>query len=415
MTRCRPVNQLASRLEGPIDVLHTRVMAGTGGGPEKTIVRSPRRLAGHGLTSAAAYIHPADDTGVDAVGALAQAQDCPLIGIGERGPLDPRTLAALASLCRTRRVRLWHGHDYKSNLIGLMLRRLWPMKLVNTVHLWTEETARLKLYRKVDEWVLPKYDHTIAVSRALRRRCLEVGVPRRRLCHIANAIEADLFTRKRNPREARQALGLDPDAVWLGAVGRLSVQKGLDLFLPAMRPLFQARPNLRLLLVGDGPEREPLRAQAASLGLAERVRFAGWQTDLRPWYEALDALVMPSRREGLPNSGLEAMAYGVPLAATAVGGLGDLLDRGAAGVLLDDEPNAWPAQLRSLIDDPGERQRLGVVGRRRIEARFSFEARMRRVAGVYDRLLGRATPPGQHRRDADAVGSVHGRSRRRAA
>ncbi len=378
----------ASPRRSVASVLHVRVMAGTGGGPEKTILRSPRYGDADRYQLAAAYIHPTGDFGIESVRLQAEQLDCPLHTVAESGPCDPRTVWGLYQLCRRLNVSIWHGHDYKSNLIGLLLRRFRPMKLVNTVHLWTEETRRLMLYRKVDEWCLPRYDHTIAVSEPLADRCREIGVDDRALTYVPNAIEPDVFRPMQTCNETRRELGLPVDATIIGVVGRLSVQKGLDRFLPVVAKLTERVPNLQLLLVGDGPQREPLTRLVEQLELGDVVRFVGWQRDARPWYEAMDLMVLPSIREGLPNAVLEAMAMGTATATTDVGGVRDLVDSGRCGLLLDENRDAWVEPLAELLHDESRRRRMASAARRRIEQRFAFAHRMQRITRIYDALLG---------------------------
>ena len=189
-------------MSGPATVLHTRVMAGTGGGPEKTILRSPKYADASRYQMAAAYLHPTGDAGIEDVRNQAEELGCPFYSFGETGPTDVRPLRSMLELCRKLNVTIWHGHDYKSNLYGLMLRKFWPMKLVSTAHLWTDDTLRMRLYRKVDEWCLPRYDEVIAVSTPIAEHCSHVGVVRERLTMIPNAIEADQWQRSRTTTQA---------------------------------------------------------------------------------------------------------------------------------------------------------------------------------------------------------------------
>lgn len=376
----------------PAFVLHTRVMAGTGGGPEKTILRSPKYADPSRYRMAAAYLHPEGDPGIETLAAQARELGCELHTLGEAGPVDPRPLRALLDLCRRLNVTIWHGHDYKSNLYGLLLRPFWPMTLVSTAHLWTDDTLRMRLYRRVDEMCLPWYDQVIAVSSPLAKRCREIGVREDRLTMIPNAIEAAPWTRTRSTAEAKQSLGIPAETLTLGVTGRLNVQKRIDRLLRAVHAMRQrSSMTVSVLLVGDGPERGWLEALVDRLGLRGVVRFCGWQADARPWYEAMDLFALTSRDEGLPNAVLEAMAMSVPVAATDVGGVRDLLDDGACGVVLDPDESQWPATFACLLEDEAERARLAATARQRIESHFTFERRMQRVMAVYDRAVARTT------------------------
>ena len=115
-------------------VLETRVVNGTGGGPDKTILNTPRFLAGTGYPTLCAYMHPPGDPGFETLRKKAEQWQAPLFSIPDRGFWDWRVIGKLLEVCRRERVAIWHGHDYKSNALGLLLRRFWPMRLVTTVH-----------------------------------------------------------------------------------------------------------------------------------------------------------------------------------------------------------------------------------------------------------------------------------------
>jgi glycosyltransferase involved in cell wall biosynthesis len=200
---------------GPIGVLHVRIATGTGGGPEKTILGSPRHLVGSRYRALVAYLHPPEDPGFAVIEARARDKDCPLLGLPERLPIDPRVLRRLARHCRAHDVRIWHGHDYKSNLYGVLLRPLLGLKLVTTVHGWVRHTSRTPLYYAIDRWTLKRHDQVVCVSQDLFERCTELGVRAERLTHIPNAIDTEEFRRSR-PRAAQ------PAPLRIGAVGRLS-------------------------------------------------------------------------------------------------------------------------------------------------------------------------------------------------
>lgn len=378
----------------PTNVLHARVMAGTGGGPEKTILRSPRYADPARYRMTAAYITPTANPGNASLQQRAEALGCPLRFIEERGPVDWRTVRHLSRLCDELNIDIWHGHDYKSNLIGLMLRRMRrrPMKLITTVHLWTDETRRLMLYKRIDKWTLPRYERVIAVSPELEQACRAAGVADDRAVYIPNAIEPECFQRSRTPADARRALGFDARRPTLGFVGRLSNQKRIDKLIDILPAIQRRIGPVQLLLVGDGVEGAKLQNQVGQLGLADTVRFCGWRDDLHRWYEAMDVMMLPSEREGLPNVLLEAMALQVPVAATNVGANDNLLDQGRCGVLLSQQADTWIEPLCGLLTDGAARERLARLGRHRIETEFSFATRMQRIMSEYDRLLGRTEP-----------------------
>src|SRR5438067_1964725 len=145
-------------------VLETRVVAGSGGGPDKTILNSPRFLTAAGYRMLCAYMHPPGDPGFEQLRHRAAALDAPLLSVPDRGPWDCAVIGRLLHICRRERVSIWHGHDYMSNALGLLLRSFWPMRLVTTLHGWVKHTRRTPLYYRVDELCLPHYEAVISVS-----------------------------------------------------------------------------------------------------------------------------------------------------------------------------------------------------------------------------------------------------------
>jgi glycosyltransferase involved in cell wall biosynthesis len=368
-------------------VLHVRVVRGTGGGPDKTILHSPKFLDSDRYRMAAAYIHPRGDEAIQVIRRQAAELGCPIHTISEAGPLDPRTVREMIHLCQRLNVAVWHGHDYKSNLLGLIVAKSHPMRLVTTVHGWTRETWRTKLYTHVDRWCLKHYDQVVAVCPNLYDECLRLGVHKRRLWLIPNAIDPDEYQRQHHRSEVRYQLGVRRDAIVIGMVGRLSPEKGFDRAIRTFAFLRAHYPKLELHMIGDGPLFETLREQARRLRVSDSMRFWGWQSPAHRFYEMMDILLVPSHTEGLPNVALEAMAMGVPVAATGVGGVRALLKNGRRGVVLDRDEGTWPMALAPLIVSRDRRDELARKARRRVEKYYSFEHRMQSVMKVYDRVL----------------------------
>lgn len=376
-----------------VRVLHVRTMAGRGGGPDKTILRSPGHVDPQRYAMWAAYLHPRGDEGIKALRADAQALNCPLVELPEWGPVDPRPLTRLLALCRSQRVNIWHGHDYKSNLYGLLLRRWHRMKVVSTEHGWGVTGRRLALYFAVERWTLRRCDHVICVSAALRQACEQLGIPADRISLVHNAIDLAEWQRIDDLARARRELQLDAQRPTIGVVGRFSGEKGVDRLIQAIPALNRHVGPVQVLLIGDGALRAALLEQARQLGVADQVRFAGWCKPLQPWYEAMDLLVLPSRSEGLANVLLEAMAMRVPIAATDVGDTRMLLDDGRCGVMLGDDPHGWAEPIAELLTHRWKAERMTVAAHRRIAEQFSFDARMGKVTAIYERLIGAQDRP----------------------
>lgn len=206
------------------------------------------------------------------------------------------------------------------------------------------------------------------------------------LVYIPNGVSAAQYDAPMAREALRAELGLDPETTLVGAVGRLTHQKGLDLLIDALA--VSGLPGVHLLLAGAGEEEGRLRAQARRLGLGERVHFAGYRRDVPQLLGALDLYVHPARFEGMPNALLEAMAAGCPIVATDVDGNSELIRDGEHGWLVPaDVPLALAGALKAALTDPAEARRRGDAARARSLSCFSLGAMLcawERVLVSYD-------------------------------
>ena len=387
--RIRGLTPPARRGAAPV-VLDARVLRGSGGGPDKTILNSPRFLKDAGYRMLCVYLRDPADPGFDRLRAKAEERGAPVVAVEDNGPLDIGVVPRLLNLCRRERVAVWHGHDYKTNALGLLLRCFWPMRLVTTVHGWVHHTARTPLYYWLDRMSLRHYEKVICVSEDLYRLSRGCGVPARRCELLENGVDLDDYRRTRPVAEAKRRMGLRPDRLLVGAAGRLSAEKGFDLLIRATHQLACDGLDADLVVVGEGDERPRLEGLIAELGMGDRVRLLGYRPDLPAWYEAMDVFALSSLREGLPNVLLEAMALETPVVATRIAGVPRLVRHEENGLLV--EPGAveeLAAALGRLLRDDGLRGRLARAGRRHVEAHNSFAVRMDKLRLLYDHMLGR--------------------------
>jgi glycosyltransferase involved in cell wall biosynthesis len=369
-----------------VHILDARIVSGTGGGPEKTIINSPRFLLQSRYRHLACYLHPPGDPGFAVIQARAAEKHCPLVGIPDPGLLHWSVIRELARLCRQHDIRVWHGHDYKTNLLGLLLKPFARFRLVTTLHGWVQHADRLPLYYKIDRWTLPFYEEVIAVSSDLYQAALDAGVKQERLHLIENGIDTEEF-RRQAPASSYAREGVPPGRLVIGAVGRLSKEKGFDLLIEAARRLIEEGHDIALWIAGEGDEKATLQALIDATGHGERLQLLGFRRDTLALFERFDIFCLSSLREGLPNVVLEAMAMQVPVVATRCGGMEKLgtddedcllVDAGIVEPLVDG--------LRRMIVDRALRESLAAKARRLIEERYSFRRRMDRVIAVYDRL-----------------------------
>ena len=368
--------------------LEVRVVTGAGGGPEKTILNTRRFLRDFGYETVCAYMHPPGDPGFETLRRRAEEWDALLESIPDRGIRDVGVIKRGAKLCRELDVKIWHGHDYKSNLLGLLLRPFHKMKLVTTVHGWVNREGNMPLYSKIDRWCLPRYQHVICVSKDLYEECQGLRIRPNRLTLIENAIDETQFVAATDPTAAKLRFGLPLDRLVIGAVGRLADEKGFHLLLDAFARLIHEGHKVTLAIVGDGTARADLERQRNSLGLGDHVRFLGFQEDTKSIYHAMDVFCLSSLREGLPNVLLESLACEVPSVATDLPGVRQVINEPGVQSLIvpPGESESLYVGLRQLLGEETPRRELAVAGRKRIVEQFSFQQRIKRIASIYDEL-----------------------------
>jgi glycosyltransferase involved in cell wall biosynthesis len=289
---------------------------------------------------------------------------------------DLRPIAAHISAVRRERPDIFHAnlHHSWSGSYGLLGAVLAPgVRTVAVEHsLWPPSTPGQRRLRKL---LLGRVDAHVAVSDRLARDVEQlIGRGAGSIQTIHNGV----------PDIAVDPLPRLRDEPTVGFVGRLATEKGVDLLLHALERL----PGVAAVLVGDGPDRGAFEAVARELGVADRVVFTGWSNEVRPLLATFDVVVQPSRREGFGISVVEAMLAGVPVVATAVGGMGEVVVDGVTGITVPaEDPAAIAAAVAALLDAPDRRAEMGARGRERALERFTADRMAAAFARVYARVL----------------------------
>lgn len=294
-----------------------------------------------------------------------------------RGKLDPITVIRLARLIKSTRANIIHTHLSTASLLGAFGARLAGVPSVAHVHGLNSATC---------------FKHStavIAVSEAVKKHLCVQGLREDRVRVVHNGVDLAKFAPM--PRdEARRELGMDTDAELIGVFGRLSSEKGQRLALESMALLGKTRPDARMLIVGDGKDREELVALAGSLGIGERVIFEPFNPDIRPMISACDVVLVPSLKEGFGLVAVNAMALRRPVVATNVGGLPEIVKDGETGVLVPPgEAKTMAGAVSELLDDPERMDHMGRLGRRRAENLFDLDRQIGLVLGVLKEVGGR--------------------------
>jgi glycosyltransferase involved in cell wall biosynthesis len=371
-------------------VLELRSVRGTGGGPEKTILLGTALTDRSRFDVTVCYIRDARD-GVFAIDTWSKSLGIPYIEVLERHSLDPSVVPALRRIVRERRIDIVHAHEYKTDLLALVVARLEGIVPLSTAHGWTGHSRKEALvYYPADRWLLARYPRVIAVSEEIRHVLIRAGARPQRVTTVLNSIDPNAFRRDVTLGPAvRRELALPDDAVVLGAVGRAEPQKRFDLLIDTFATLAHARPRLHLVIAGDGSRLADLRQQAERLGsLSARVHLLGHRTDIPRVHHAFDVFVQSSDYEGTPNAVLEAMALESPVVATRAGGTAEIAFDGVHGRLVacGDGPGL-AAAIAELSDDRGKARAFASAARHRVETDLSFATRVAKVERIYEELM----------------------------
>jgi glycosyltransferase involved in cell wall biosynthesis len=375
----------------PIRILELRSVRGTGGGPEKTILLGALMSDPH-FHVTVCYMRDERDRifGVDNRAAKAGVD---YVEVLEKHSFDTAIWPQLRKLIRERRIDLVHSHDYKTNVLALLLSRFAGVKALSTVHGWTGHSSRERwIYYPADKRVLARFPRVVTVSSEIRRELIRCGADPNRVSTVLNGIDHRQFWR--DPTKvagARAALGISDGDLVIGAVGRAEPQKRFDLLLESFATIVKRFPQSRLFIVGDGSQRQALEAQATALNLRDRCRIVGHMDDVVPAYHAFDLLVQSSDYEGTPNAVLEAMAFEVPIVATAAGGTAEILRAGVDGRIVPiGQVNLLVSEVTRALEDPAGSAGMAHQARLRVEGELSFETRVRRIEGIYKEMMGGA-------------------------
>ena len=300
--------------------------------------------------------------------------------VGSRAYLRERR--EVAAICQARQPAVVHTHGYRADVLDAGVARSLGIPVVTTVHGFTGGDAKNRLYEWLQRRAFRRFDAVVAVSRPLGEALGRGGVRRERLHIVPNAWPEDRPVEE--ARVAREALGVPTGAFHIGWVGRLSHEKAPDVLLEALSRLRDV--PFVASFIGSGPEQPALERRAAELGLAERIRWHGLVPEAGRLFRAFDVLVLSSRTEGTPIVLFEAMAAGVPIVTTAVGGVPDVVSDGEALLVPPEAPDPLAAAIRAVYATPEAAAARARRAQQRLEREFSLEPWLARYEAIYRSL-----------------------------
>lgn len=314
----------------------------------------------------------------------ARATGVEAVPVAMKGPWDAGAVARLAALVRRERISIVHTHSSIDGWVGGMAARLTGIPVVRTRHV---SIAIRRGWNPVYTWLA---DRVITSGEAIRRMVIQVGVAPDRVIAIPAGVNLQAFPFGARSAELATSLGLGSPVI--GSIAMFRGSKGHAHLIEAFALVRAAHPGASLLLVGDGIRRPWVEALAREAGLGAAVVFTGFRPDVPALLGCMDCFVLASTRtEGVPQSLLQAFAAGVPVVASEVGGVPELVTDGVTGLLVKAESApALAHAVQSVLADRGAAARRARAARALVEGRFSHTAAIARLLALYDELLAAA-------------------------
>jgi glycosyltransferase involved in cell wall biosynthesis len=341
------------------------------GGTERQTVELVRRLDRDRFRVHLACFHRRGALLAD-VPATLPVEAFPLEGFHTRaGVLQ---LMRFARWCRRIGARLVHTCDLYANTFGLPGARLAgvPARIGSRREILTGDKTRLQL---AGQRVAYRLAHAVvANSAAAAEQLLREGVPDRKVHLIPNGVDASRFAGSFTARPLRR----------VAMVANLRAEKGHDVLIDAAPQILEAHPDAEFVLAGEGPHRDALMERARRRGVADRIQFLGQCRDVPAVLAGADLFVLPSRSEALPNAVIEAMAAGLPVVASNVGGIPELITDGVSGVLVSPgDPRALAGAVIGVMEEPGRAVQMGREARDFVTRELGFGRLVARIEALY--------------------------------
>lgn len=306
-----------------------------------------------------------------------------------------RQYRALARLVRDRKIQIAHCHEFYSVIFGTVGCRLGGLRKIvvgrgnmGDQHSRMQRTVQMLCY-KLDAAIIPN-------ALMVKKRLIEhEGVPARKMVCIHNGIDIERFHPRPRNEELAASLGIPPGARVMGIVGTMRALKDHKTFLRAGAIIRRQFPDVHLLLVGGGELRADLERLAEELSIAQATTFAGERSDVPDLLALMNVFILTSETEGLPNAVLEAMATGLPVVATSVGGVPELVLDGETGYLIPvHNPELLAEKVMHLLGEPKLAETMGATARAMAVERFSCERFVAEMELLYQRVIA-GEPPGK--------------------
>ena len=370
---------------GKYEVLHL-IGSNLVGGPEKQILHHAQDMQDTEYQLSIGSFHDLKDR--PEVLVAAEQRNIPTLCLP--GGLRLDLVHHLSRMLAERKGSLLCTHGFKANVVGYLAARKTGTSHVAFVRGFTAENRRVKFYEILERQALKRADRVVCVSESQAQQIAPLRGHRRAPIVVKNAMLPPYSRQQDRPPISRDDLSIPRSAFVFGSVGRLSTEKGHRFMVSAFNKLCSEAPvgaQLYLIVVGDGKEEQPLKLQATQLGIREQVHFAGFQGSPTEWMQMMDCLLQPSLTEGTPNTVLEALCLKLPVIASAVGGVPDLIVDGRNGLLVPAaDVDQMAAAMKKMWLSPDLRSHLA-AGAEDLLQEYAPAYQRQRLIEVYDEVF----------------------------
>lgn len=314
--------------------------------------------------------------------------DLEVIPITENSSFDIGVVKQINQAIRDNSIDIIHVHDFRSNLYGLICAKAMGIPIVSTCHGWISNNMKGKLYTLLDRFLLRFHNKIITVSNTMKDQLVKSEFKEDRITVINNALVVDDYIINRDDQKFRNEYFISKNKIVVANIGRLSPEKGQDIFLKSAKNILTKNNDLIFVLIGIGQEEESLTALVNQLGITDNVIFTGYREDMIDIYNSVDLVVQSSSTEGMPNVILESLLMGIPVIATDVGGTSQIVEHRVNGFLIDAQDiSALNRAMSEFVDNRNEFINMGLAGREHIINNFNQDSRVDKLNAVYKSLI----------------------------
>ncbi len=330
----------------------------------------------------AIFVRPEYDN--DILWKEAEKLKIPLEPVVIRSAFDFNQLRDIEAIIRKHKPAVLHTHGYKTNILAFLFAKRFNIKVISTVHGWLHADRLItRFLNQVNLLCLRRFDNIIAVSEAVKTGLEKCGIPAAKITVIKN-IPAFSSGGPSAAGSVKDKLGISPQAKLVGFIGRLEKVKGGAQFIDAALSALETRKDLHFLLIGDGSQKPVLEEMVEKSGQQSHFHFTGYLSDPTEAFNSLDLYVLSSLDEGIPLTLLEAMSFGIPVIATKVGGVPEVITNGLNGILLPpDNAPAMAAAIVNILAGDADRNKMVATAKKDIAMKYDVRTWIAKIEKLY--------------------------------